>query len=359
MNSINRKPLFGWGLTVNNVNEALPLALQTIENHGFVSKSRDVETIRLHGPMTTIYNCPRERVLFDSVRDANPFFHLIESLWILSGSNTVDLPCMFLPSLSQFSDDGKTFHGAYGFRLAKTFGFDQLEAAVELLTMKPDTRQTVLSIWCPSLDLGATTKDTPCNDMIMLDIVGGALNMTVNNRSNDAIWGAYGANAVQFSMIQEWLAARIGVDVGKYVQQSNNFHIYPDNPFWTEYKRGNYQAGHVYNPYSKGVVWPYPLAHSPEEARQFREDCILLNAMAEAPTIHTLGGLYTFDYQTAYFRCVVTPMIRMYKAYRDCEHDLAIDIGSKIVAKDWSLACTEWVQRRKVKRAKGGIGSGS
>jgi hypothetical protein len=266
---------------------------------------------------------------------------------------------MFLPSLAQFSDDGKTFHGAYGYRLAKAFGFDQLEKAVELLTVKPDTRQVVLSIWHPQLDLGMATKDTPCNDMIMLDIVGGALNMTVNNRSNDAIWGAYGANAVQFSMIQEWLAARIGVEVGKYVQQSNNFHVYPDNPFWAEYKRGNYQAGHVHNPYSSGEVHPYSLANGREEALRFREDCVLLNYMAEVQPEQTIAGLDVMGYKTAYFRCVVVPMMRMYQASRRGDHDLAIEIGGQIVAVDLRMACTEWVHRRKVKRAKGGIGSGS
>ena len=103
---------FGASLRVRNVNEALPVALQMIQEYGKPAESRGLHTLRVHGPVTTIYERPEERVLFDSVRDANPFFHLIESLWILGGSNRMELPSMFLEGIKRFSDDGVTFHGA-------------------------------------------------------------------------------------------------------------------------------------------------------------------------------------------------------------------------------------------------------
>lgn len=347
MNQENRRGAFGMGVTVNNVNEALPIALQVLEQYGNPTSSRGIDTIRSNGPMMTVYRKPRERVLFDQVRDANPFFHLIESLWILAGSNTVGLPCMFLPSLAQFSDDGKTFHGAYGYRLARAFGIDQLDEVVELLSTKPDTRQAVLSIWHPELDLNTHTKDVPCNDMIMLDIVDGALNMTVNNRSNDAIWGAYGANAVQFSMLQEWLAISIGVEVGYYVQSSNNFHVYPSNPFWQEFLDGNHDAGHVVNPYMLRDVVPYPLAADPADAMAFRGDCGVLAALADRGA--TFTELATHGYRTAYFERVVVPMILAYREHREKNYDRAIELAHAIQAEDWSLACREWLERRKSK----------
>lgn len=346
MNGEFRRP-FGMGISVNNVNEALPLGLQCLQTLGVPTSSRGIDTIRMNGPVSTVYARPRERVLFDRVRDANPFFHLIESLWILAGSNTVNLPCMFLPSLLQFSDDGKTFHGAYGYRLARAFGIDQLDEAVELLSTKPDTRQAVLSIWHSELDLNIQTKDTPCNDMIMLDIVDGALNMTVNNRSNDAIWGAYGANAVQFSMIQEWLAISIGVDVGVYVQQSNNFHVYPSNPFWQEFLNGNHDGGHVSNPYLSQSVCPFPLASDPSDAMLFRGDCAVLAALADRGA--TFTELAEHGYKTRYFQDVVVPMVLAYREHRAKNYDRAVELTHAIHAEDWRLACTEWVERRKAK----------
>jgi hypothetical protein len=71
-----------------------------------------------------------ERVLFDSVRDANPFFHFMEALWILAGRSDVEWLAQWLPSIADYSDDGVSFHGAYGMRL-NTHG--QLTQVIERL----------------------------------------------------------------------------------------------------------------------------------------------------------------------------------------------------------------------------------
>jgi hypothetical protein len=39
-------------------------------------------------PVMSVTSIPTERVLFDPARDANPFFHLFESLWMLAGGAT-------------------------------------------------------------------------------------------------------------------------------------------------------------------------------------------------------------------------------------------------------------------------------
>jgi hypothetical protein len=69
-------------------------------------------------------------------------------------------------------------------------------------------------------------KDVPCNTQLYPRIVDGKLDITVTCRSNDVVWGCYGANAVHFSFLQEYMAARIGVQVGTYYQISNNWHLY-------------------------------------------------------------------------------------------------------------------------------------
>ena len=50
--------------------------------------------------------------------------------------------------------------------------------------------------------------------------------MTVCCRSNDIIWGTYGTNAVHFSMLQEYLAARLNAQLGVYRHISDSFHAY-------------------------------------------------------------------------------------------------------------------------------------
>jgi thymidylate synthase len=335
---------FGAILRVDNVNEALPLGLMLLQERGELAESRGLYSMRVPGPVSTVYAQPRRRVLFDPIRDANPFFHLMESLWILSGSNRVDLPKYFLSNIDQFSDDGVVFHGAYGHRLRHAFGFDQIERACEILVSKPDTRQVVMSIWHPAMDLGKSTKDMPCNDMVMLDLVDGKLNMTVCNRSNDAVWGAYGANAVQFSVLQEFIAIMVGAEVGHYVQQSNNYHVYTDNPFWLKFREGQYEHGHVHNLYSMGMVRPYPLATNVDDATMLYYDCIRMATQVEQG--ETLRSL---EYVSTFGRNVIGPAVNAYDMYKSKMHASALAIIQTIPALDWRMAMFDWVERRALR----------
>jgi hypothetical protein len=333
VNTYNSGP--GRVLRVRNVNEALPQALHLMSEHGAEAESRGMRTIRLPGPFLTVYTKPRERVLFDPVRNANPFFHMVDALWLLSGSNRVDLPRTYLSRISDFSDDGVTFHGAYGHRLRHAYGFDQIARACDQLKETPDSRQVVLSIWHPEMDLGVQTKDMPCNDMIMLDIVDGKLCMTVCNRSNDVVWGAYGANVVQFSMLQEYMAACIEVEVGAYVQMSNNFHVYENNPYWKAYRAGE---THKDNRYAF-ITPPCPLALSPSEATLFFGDCVRLATSTEL-------GTPVSHFMSAYFERVVRPMLAAYEQYRFGHVMHAIHAAEDIESADWRIACIEWLERR-------------
>lgn len=332
---------YGVMLHVDNVNDALPLGLSLLQERGVPSVSRGMQTLRVPGPVSTVYAKPRERVLFDEVRDANPFFHLMESLWLLGGSNRVELPKRFLNNIDRFSDNGHVFHGAYGWRLRRNRGIDQIHDAVELLIKKPDTRQCVLSLWDPVLDLGSDTKDMPCNDMVMLDVVDGHLNMSVCNRSNDAIWGAYGANAVQFSMLLEFMSACVGATPGVYVQQSNNFHVYTDNPFWLSFKEGEYCHGHVHNLYVLGKVKPFRLADDREEALAVMEDCERLCVQAEEH--RTLGSA---SWSSPYFQKVVQPVLEGYELYKQQQYDASVQKLNSVAASDWRVAMQLWVGRR-------------
>ena len=49
-------------------------------------------------------------------------------------------------------------------------------------------------------------EEIPCNTAIYFKVREGKLNMTVSNRSNDVIWGTFGANVVHMSILQEYVA---------------------------------------------------------------------------------------------------------------------------------------------------------
>jgi len=207
--------------------EALWEAARALIFGGVKEGSRNGTVLRHPIPVTFLHCHPERCVVFDPDRDANPFFHLLEAIWMLSGSNKVEFLSNIVPRMVSFSDDGETFHGAYGHRWANYFG-DQLEDILRLLTSEPNTRRAVLGIWDPIGDLGTNSRDLPCNTTVYFQqsCRDGSLDMTVCNRSNDLVWGALGANVVHFAFLHAYIAANVNMAIGRYYQFTTNLHCY-------------------------------------------------------------------------------------------------------------------------------------
>jgi len=322
-------------IKVKNVNEALIVGSSMLSHDGVKVYSRGMETLEYPTPVCTTYTNPKERVLLLDERDANPFFHLFESLWILAGRQDVYWLAKFNKRMKEYSDDGINFHAAYGYRLRTELGFDQISAAINLLRTTPDTRQCVLQIWNASSDLGSASKDIPCNDIVMLKIRNDKLNMAVCNRSNDMIWGAYGANVVQFSMLQEYIADKVGVEVGVYNQVSDSFHVYPDNPQWDYLKTLSFSD---FNPY-KYDVKTYPLN---AQERNWDNDLLLFCSLVDSDEHSRVTSAL---YSTAYFRNVVVPMYKAWAEHR--QHNNGLEYTGYILADDWRTAAYAWLLKRE------------
>ena len=333
-------------ITIRNVNEAIPLALHMLVADGKEISPRGLLTLELEEPVTTTFKSPLERVLLIPERDANPFFHLMEALWILAGRQDVDWLAQFNSNIASYSDDGDTFHAAYGYRLRHQQGFDQIQAAINLLSSDKDTRQCVLQIWDAQSDLGTCSKDIPCNDIIMFKIRNDKLNMTVCNRSNDVIWGAYGANVVQFSMLQEYIANKVGVEVGVYNQVSDSFHVYVDNPQFKILKALPYSD---FNPY-KYDVFPYPMNAELEgwddELALF---CALLDPDPNLDTAPILKKVKVREgeslFTIPFFINVAIPMYNCWIGHKMSKNGLMLI--DTIHASDWKMAATQWLSKRE------------
>jgi hypothetical protein len=334
-------------INARNVQQALPIALEALGRVGVDRDSRNGPVRMFPEPVTTVYRNPRERVMFWAARDANPFFHFWESLWMLAGRDDVEGVARFVNRMRSFSDDGVTLHGAYGRRWRSWFDIDQLPTIIEALKANRDDRRQVLSMWDARTDLGRQGKDLPCNLQAVFGVsVTGALDMMVTNRSNDLVWGAYGANAVHFSMLHEYMANAAGYPVGVYRQVSANFHAYKDtlkqvasiagaapDPLTPPEFRMTGQ-----DPYTDGAVKPYPIM-TVDRPTWDRE---LLMFMSEP---NAVGFLDPF------FRRVAGPIIRAHEVYKESSdasrYAEAREILADCRATDWKLACTEWLTRRE------------
>lgn len=126
-----------------------------VENPDYIVTVRDRPTRELLNVVTELRS-PRNRCQIVPGRKLNPWLALSESLWLLAGRNDVASLLPYNKRITQFSDDGKTLYGAYGYRIA-----DQIELALERLRQEDTDRRAVLQIWRPE-DLTANTKDPPC-----------------------------------------------------------------------------------------------------------------------------------------------------------------------------------------------------
>lgn len=194
-------------------------------------------------PVSIEFFNPLRRVTFLRGRRINPFFQVAESLWIISGHSDVDFLDLFNKNMVNFSDDGKYFNASYGERI-RSFGkndlhrviynpVDQLEDVYLKLTSDKDSRQATIIISHPQFDnssytVGEQGKDIACNLAITFKVRQNKLHMMVFNRSNDILWGLFGANLCQFSTIQELLATWLGVEVGSYHHVTDSLHLYVD-----------------------------------------------------------------------------------------------------------------------------------
>lgn len=172
----------------------------------------------------------RQRWVTSRFPAMNPAFALAEVVWILSGSNDAEFVNTWNPVLPRFCGPGSTYHGAYGFRLRRHRGLDQLQRAYEAFTGNPETRQVVLQIWDSAIDLpnedgSPVDPDIPCNIASLLKVRDGRLEWMQVMRSNDLALGAP-HNFVQFTSIQEVLSGWIGITPGRYTHVADSLQVY-------------------------------------------------------------------------------------------------------------------------------------
>jgi thymidylate synthase len=173
---------------------------------------------------------PRQRWILSRRPPYNPAFGLVEFIWMITGHNESRVVNYWNPALPKFAGSGDVYPGAYGFRLRYACGLDQIERAYHALSNVPETRQIVLQIWKPEIDLPASngqpvSEDIPCNIISLLKVRDGRLHWTQIMRSNDIMRG-FPNDILQFTMLQEVMAGWLGMQPGDYIHLSDSLHVY-------------------------------------------------------------------------------------------------------------------------------------
>lgn len=410
-------------LTYRNVNDAFlglvgyfhkPERWDSTCGVGVVSsRSRNGNVSMIPEPVLITYQRPLERVLFNQARDCNPFALLYEALWMLAGRNDVESLAYYTKQFAEYSDDGRTLNGAYGYRWRAAKGapnlwtsggepgksvrgynrpgVDQLNLLVGHLKAQPDSRRAVLQMWNVEDDLlkiglggacncgadrtgpsaeahssscpaKAPSRDVCCNLSVMFSLreydhwdeatrksQRRYLDITVTNRSNDLVWGMLGTNYVCFSILQEYMAAQLGVSVGQYHHFTNNLHVYDWNWKPQEWLVWYDRPVAVRSDWYEGEQF-IPLVKDPavfdKEVQSFVDD----NGDGSwfnhpSPTEQVMQA-----YKEPFLMHVAQPMCVAYHQHKHGRREEALSAAGYIKADDWRITCTSWLERRYNKK---------
>jgi len=347
-------------------------------NPVLTENSRNGKVLVIGQPVTVSYSNPTERVLWNQSRDANPFFHLYEALWMLAGRNDVAPLVYYNSRMADFSDNGTTLNGAYGYRWRRHINritslpakLDQLELLANHLEDQPASRRAVLTMWNVEDDLLKVdspecggSKDVCCNLNVLFKLRHGPavedeekyhphtgtfykrdkfLDMTVTNRSNDLLWGMLGANYVHFSILQEYMAARLGAGVGTYHHFSNNLHVYKERKDWDP---GNLLAWERANPDQEEDDIKVPLV---------QDHTVFDTELRNFVDHHRQNQTVRLALNEPFLQDVAQPLAMAYHRWKLGEFVQAIDEAAECRDGAWRRAALEWFRRRWQRRLETG-----
>ncbi len=172
-----------------------------------------------------------EQFCLNERRKLSPIYASAELLWYLSRTHDASMICAYAPQYKQFCEGGRAY-GAYGGRLANNlrvpagapYAPDLLDEAVFKLSERGTTKKCVVSLWRPD-DLVASNRDIPCTLTWQFLLRGERLHMVCSMRSND-LWKGFLYDCYVNTVIQRYVAARLGVTAGDYHHFAGSLHLY-------------------------------------------------------------------------------------------------------------------------------------
>jgi len=212
-------------------------------------------------------------IALTKARNLNYKFMAAEAWWMLSGRNDTASIGEYCKAILKFSDDGKTFFGAYGPKISS-----QIDYVVSKLKQDHESRQAVINIWREN---PPETKDTPCTISAQWLIRNGELHCIDTMRSNDA-WLGFPYDVFNFSMLSWHIVNELQKDgfndlkLGTFTLNAGSHHLYePDcekirvlSPIeWSDSIDFNICAGGESWPILDQLAWVLGKTENPEGSK--------------------------------------------------------------------------------------------
>lgn len=227
---------------LNHIDQIWPSLLQL----AMASPQVDGTQGRLDGEIigaSILLDGSQEQFCLNPRRRLSPIYASAELLWYLRMEYDIAMIKAYAPQYEKFADPHGRAFGAYGGRLAGnlehvTDGVSDenlLEEAIVLLQRKPSTKKCVISLWRPDdilysghRDYYTHCKDIPCTISWQFLRRGEELHMICNMRSND-LWLGFLYDVYVNTVIQRYVAAKLGCRAGIYRHNAGSLHLYERN----------------------------------------------------------------------------------------------------------------------------------
>jgi len=233
----------------NGINSFLVNTAKLLLAEGKKRIVRNEECYELTEPYMFKIKNPLAREITINERNWNKSLAYAESLWIATGRNDLEYIKHYLERMKEFSDDGIFLRGGYGPRLRHyngdkddykfsgytlKEGVDMFRYVVDCFQEDSNTRRAIITLGDNNKDCFdengklKNTKDIPCTRELhfIKQSENDKLDLVVHMRSNDFIWGASAVNVFNYTYMQEYMSAILGLDIGNYYHIVDNFHYY-------------------------------------------------------------------------------------------------------------------------------------
>ncbi|WP_371792277.1 thymidylate synthase [Streptomyces sp. NBC_01471] len=171
---------------------------------------------------------PRQRLPYLATRKANPIFQFAEALWYLAGRRDLEMIGYYAPSMRSSSADGISLGGsAYGYTLFDPADGDTVapfDRVLELLRTEVDSKRGYVPVFSAAELAVSDNVDMACLAGLHLLVRGGRLHMVCQMRANDLDCGLL-SDVFSFTMIQEYAAVQLGLELGTYTHFIGSAHV--------------------------------------------------------------------------------------------------------------------------------------
>jgi len=266
---------------------------------------------------------PRQRLPYLAQRKANPVFQFAESLWYLAGRRDLDMIGYYAPSMRAGSLDGVHLGGsAYGHTLftPAADGVSPFDRVLDLLRTETDSKRGYLPVFSAAELAMDDNPDVACLAGLHLLARGNELHMVCNMRANDLDCGLL-SDVFSFTMIQEYAAVQLGLELGTYTHFIGSAHVNDCNV--DRVKRVLGEADELAEP----RAFPFPAmprtTSAATVARVLEHEAALRTNEIRYSARHILG----LDLE-AYWQ----QMLLLFELYRQIQHDRTDSVSAHVLS---------------------------